>query len=66
VFHVSQGGQVQGPFPLAELAAAIARGQLSASTFVWAPGMAAWLPAGQVPALAAHFNAPPPPPPPVG
>ena len=65
VFHVSQGGQVQGPFPLAQLAAAIAQGQLSASTFVWAPGMAAWLPAGQVPALAAHFNAPPPPPPPI-
>ncbi|HTV22708.1 MAG TPA: SPFH domain-containing protein [Polyangiaceae bacterium] len=65
VFHVSQGGQVQGPFPVAQLAVAIAQGQLSASTFVWAPGMAAWLPAGQVPALAAHFNAPPPPPPPI-
>jgi membrane protease subunit (stomatin/prohibitin family) len=65
VFHVSQGGQVQGTFPLSQLAAAIAQGQLSASTFVWAPGMAAWLPAGQVPALAAFFQSPPPPPPPI-
>jgi membrane protease subunit (stomatin/prohibitin family) len=66
VFHVSQNGQVQGPFPVSQLAAAIAQGQLSASTFVWSPGMAAWLPAGQVPALAAHFNSPPPPPAPIG
>jgi membrane protease subunit (stomatin/prohibitin family) len=65
LFHVSQAGQVQGPFPLNQLAAAIAQGQLSASTFVWSQGMAAWLPAGQVPALAAYFHAPPPPPPPV-
>jgi membrane protease subunit (stomatin/prohibitin family) len=65
LYHVSQGGQVQGPFPLNQLAAAIAQGQLSASTFVWSQGMAAWLPAGQVPALAAYFNVPPPPPPPV-
>jgi membrane protease subunit (stomatin/prohibitin family) len=65
VFHVSQGGQVQGPFALNQLALAITQGQLSASTFVWTPGMAAWLPAGQVPALAAHFQSPPPPPPPV-
>lgn len=64
-FHVSQNGQVQGPFPVSQLAAAIAQGQLSASTFVWSPGMAAWLPAGQVPALAAHFQSPPPPPPPI-
>lgn len=65
VFHVSQNGQVQGPFPVSQLATAIAQGQLSASTFVWSPGMAAWLPAGQVPALAAHFHSPPPPPPPI-
>jgi membrane protease subunit (stomatin/prohibitin family) len=65
MFHVSQGGHVQGPFALSQLAAAIAQGQLSASTFVWTPGMAAWLPAGQVPALAPHFQSPPPPPPPI-
>jgi membrane protease subunit (stomatin/prohibitin family) len=64
VFHVSVGGQVQGPFSLAQLVAGIAQGQLAASTFVWSPGMAAWSPAGQVPALAPHFNSPPPPPPP--
>jgi membrane protease subunit (stomatin/prohibitin family) len=64
-FHVSQNGQVQGPFPLQHLAAAIAQGQLSASTFVWSQGMAAWAPAAQVPALAAYFHTPPPPPPPI-
>jgi membrane protease subunit (stomatin/prohibitin family) len=63
VFHISVGGQVQGPFSLQQLVAGIAQGQLAASTFVWSPGMAAWSPAGQVPALAPHFNAPPPPPP---
>ena len=64
VFHISVNGQVQGPFSLAQLVAGISQGQLAASTFVWSPGMAAWSPAGQVPALAPHFNAPPPPPPP--
>ncbi|HWO11130.1 MAG TPA: DUF4339 domain-containing protein, partial [Polyangiaceae bacterium] len=67
LFHVSQNGQVQGPFPLSQLVAAIRGGQLSAAAFVWAAGMAAWQPAGQVPALAAQLGAlPPPPPPPVG
>jgi membrane protease subunit (stomatin/prohibitin family) len=66
MFHVSQNGQVLGPFALAQLSAAIAQGQLGAATFVWSAGMAAWLPAGQVPALAGHFNPPPPPPPPIG
>jgi membrane protease subunit (stomatin/prohibitin family) len=64
VFHVSQNGQSQGPFALPQLQAAIAQGQLNAATLVWSPGMSGWLPAGQVPSLAAYL-APPPPPPPV-
>jgi membrane protease subunit (stomatin/prohibitin family) len=69
LFHVSRNGQVEGPLSLADLATAISQGRLGAATFVWSPGMAAWSPAAQVPALAAYFNAappPPPPPPPVG
>jgi hypothetical protein len=64
LFHVSRNGQTEGPFPLAELGAAISAGRLGAATLVWSPGMAAWLPASQVPALAAYCNMPPPPPPP--
>lgn len=63
-FHISVQGQVRGPWPASQLAAAVAQGQLPPSTLVWSPGMAAWAPADRVPALAAHFNAPPPPPPP--
>jgi membrane protease subunit (stomatin/prohibitin family) len=64
VFHVSQNGQTQGPIPLAQLGSSIAQGQVSASTLVWSPGMAGWVAAAEVPALAAYFAAPPPPPPP--
>ncbi|MEO8182569.1 MAG: SPFH domain-containing protein [Deltaproteobacteria bacterium] len=63
LFHVSQAGQSQGPFPLQQLIAGIAQGQLNAATMVWSPGMPGWLPAGQVPALMGYFTAPPPPPP---
>jgi hypothetical protein len=63
LFHVSQAGQSQGPFPLQQLIAGIGQGQLNAATMVWSPGMAGWLPAAQVPALAGYFAAPPPPPP---
>lgn len=64
LFHISRDGQTEGPFPLAELGGAISQGRMNASTLVWSPGMAAWLPASQVPALAAYCNMPPPPPPP--
>lgn len=64
VFHVSQNGQTQGPFALSQIVGAIGQGQLAASTLVWSPGMAGWVAASEVPALAAYFNAPPPPPPP--
>ena len=64
VFHVTQNGQSQGPFALAQLASAIGQGQVSGSTLVWSPGMAGWTAAAEVPALASYFAAPPPPPPP--
>ncbi|MGD2108438.1 MAG: GYF domain-containing protein, partial [Phycisphaerae bacterium] len=63
VWHVASGGQASGPFTLAQLASGIAQGQLSRGTMVWTAGMASWLPAEQVPQLAAYFDAPPPPPP---
>ncbi len=60
-FHVDMGnGQQGGPFNVGQIQAGIANGQVNASTLVWAPGMAAWAPAGTVPALQALFAAPPP------
>ena len=64
LFHVSQSGQTQGPFSVSQLVGAIVQGQIGPDTFVWTPGMAAWSPASQVPALMSYFNGPPPPPPP--
>jgi membrane protease subunit (stomatin/prohibitin family) len=63
LWHVTQAGRSAGPFDAAALAASAARGELTAATLVWTAGMAGWLPAGQVPALAHLFAAPPPPPP---
>jgi membrane protease subunit (stomatin/prohibitin family) len=57
-FHIEQNGQSAGPFPVQQL-----RGmQLTPQTLVWAPSLAGWTPAGQVPALAALFSGPTPPP----
>ena len=64
VWHIAVSGQTQGPFTMAQLTDGIAQGRVTAATLVWTPGMASWVPAGQVPQLAAQFNAPPPPPPP--
>lgn len=63
-FFVAVGGQQTGPFDMQTLASQAAAGRLTAQTLVWSQGMAQWMPAGQVPALAAIFaNVPPPLPP---
>lgn len=60
-WHVAINGQTQGPYAAEQLAAA----GITPETLVWTSGMAAWAPAGSVPALAAAFrrNSPPPLPP---
>jgi hypothetical protein len=65
-WHITVNGQTQGPFSLQQMVAGISEGRVSAQTLVWSPGMAGWLPAGQVPHLSAYFMSatPPPPPPP--
>ena len=63
-WHVTVGGQTQGPFAPAQLQQGIATGQITAETLVWAQGMAGWTAAGQVAQLAPLFAAGPPPPPP--
>ena len=71
MFHVEQAGQSSGPYSVQQLQAAVAAGQITGQSLVWSNGMAAWTPAGQVPALQPLFSmpppipsAPPPPPPP--
>jgi hypothetical protein len=58
---MAQDGQSVGPFTAQQMGAAAAAGNIRRDTLVWSAGMAAWMPAGQVPALAAFFAAAPPP-----
>lgn len=62
-FHVEMGGESQGPFTVDQIRSGAANGQVQASSLVWTAGMAAWTPAGEVPALQSVFQAPPPLPP---
>jgi membrane protease subunit (stomatin/prohibitin family) len=62
-FHIDAGGQSSGPFSVEQIQGAVAAGQITGQTLVWANGMAAWTPAAQVPALQPIFAAPPPLPP---
>lgn len=63
-FFVAIGGQQQGPFQPPALQPYISAGQVTRETLVWRQGMAAWMPAAQVPDLAGLFAAAPPPLPP--
>ena len=60
MYHVDQNGHPGGPYSVAQIQQGVAAGQVTAQTLVWTNGMAAWTPAGQVPALASLFAAPPP------
>lgn len=64
MFHVDSGGQATGPFNPGQLQSGAQSGQITRATLVWSDGMPGWLPAGQVPALAALFGVGPPPLPP--
>ncbi|MCC7301961.1 MAG: SPFH domain-containing protein [Bacteroidia bacterium] len=66
-FFVAVNGQQSGPFTMEQLGQAATAGQFKKESLVWKAGMSGWLPAEQVPELAAVFNqVPPPPPPPAG
>jgi membrane protease subunit (stomatin/prohibitin family) len=62
-FAVIEGKQT-GPFDMQTLASQAAAGRLTQQTLVWTQGMAQWMPAGQISALAAIFASVPPPLPP--
>ena len=57
------GGQQYGPYDYKTLKQFVPTGQLTKDTLVWQQGMAAWLPAGQVPELQGLFAPVPPTPP---
>lgn len=63
-FFVAVNGQQTGPFTMEQLSQAAVGGQFKKESMVWKAGMSGWLPASQVPELAAVFNQMPPPPPP--
>jgi membrane protease subunit (stomatin/prohibitin family) len=58
-WHIAENGRASGPLGQDALGRAVAEGRLTRETLVWSPGMPAWLPAGQVPALAALLGPPP-------
>lgn len=60
-WHVARDGQTLGPFAAAELARMAAAGEVTGASLVWSQGMAGWVAAGTVPALAGLFPPPPPP-----
>lgn len=63
-WYLGAGGQQLGPFDHGALAAQVADGTLTPATLVWKSGMPGWLPAAQVPELAALLGNTPPPLPP--
>lgn len=50
-WYYAQGGERQGPVPLGKLVQLARGGWIVPDTLVWRPGMAGWLPAGDVPEL---------------
>lgn len=62
-FHVAINGAATGPFDLITLSSMVASKSLTPESLVWQEGMANWMPAKTVPAIAALFNNGPTPPP---
>ncbi len=61
VWHFTSGGRTYGPYSVAQLGQAVAAGQLTSGSLVWAAGMESWVPMARVPRLAGLFAPPPPP-----
>lgn len=60
-WHVAENGQSVGPFTPAQMAQAVAAGRVARDTLVWSAGMAGWVAAAEVDALADLFVPQPPP-----
>ena len=55
-YHVVINGQAAGPFDFSMLTQMAAKGQLTADSLVWKPGMAQWQPAGNLEDLRSLFG----------
>ena len=60
VYHLAVNGQQQGPYNLQTLQQLALTRQLTPETLAWTAGMAAWQPAGTIPALQQIFAGVPP------
>lgn len=63
-YFAAIGGQQAGPFTVAVIQQKISSNEITRDTLLWTQGMAAWSKAGDIPEIAALFNAAPPPLPP--
>ncbi len=61
-WHIAVNGQTQGPFDVEQVQQGIAVGQVTAKTLMWAPHLAGWTAAGEIPELRPAFQQPTPPP----
>lgn len=61
VYYVSMGGQQVGPLNDSELFHLIAQKQVNKDTLAWMPGMTAWQPIEQIPAILKIVALNPPP-----
>ncbi|WP_424932029.1 SPFH domain-containing protein [Amaricoccus macauensis] len=62
-WHLAEGGASKGPFTQLQLEKMAAEGSFTRETYVWTPGSAGWIHAGEVAELAPVFAQVPPPPP---
>jgi len=60
IYFIAVGAEVKGPLSEDEIAAAIAKGDITRTTMVWRQGTSAWVPAWDIPAIRRHFAATPP------
>lgn len=60
-YYVVLGGQQSGPYKVSQLHPLVQQGRIDPATMVWAQGMPAWTPAGQVAELQPLFTTVPPP-----
>lgn len=60
-YYVVLGGQQSGPYKVSQLRPLVQQGRIDPATMVWAQGMPAWTPAGQVVELQPLFPTVPPP-----
>ncbi len=60
IYFVAVGAEVRGPLSEDEVAAAIAKGEITRATLVWRQGTEGWAPAWDIPAIRGHFAATPP------